>query len=132
MHSRSSPAATEDAKNDGLDHEGRTNDIAMRADNTIDEITAQFAQIGLDPHSEDDVARDGCDDEDEAINADTDSDADTDADADQDNQTKQFALENDSEQVESDFAWPENLTDDEINNRENTVQRTPCCGMKRL
>ncbi len=157
MHSGSSAAATEDAEHDGLDHGARTNGVAMRMDDAINEITAQFAQTGLDPHSEDDVARDGHDDEDEAIDADTDSDADAEADsgtdadtgagadadtdadanadvnadADQDNWAERSAPEDDDEQVGSDFAWPENSTNDETDDSENTVQQTPCRGMKR-
>ncbi len=61
------------------------NDIVMRMNNAINEITAQFAQTGLDSHSEDDVVRDDYDDdEDEVIDAGTDSDADTNADSDAD------------------------------------------------
>ncbi len=83
MHSGSSAAAMNDTENDGLNHEAWTDDVAMRMDDAINEITAQFAQTGLDFHSEDDVVRDGYDDdEDEAINAGTDSDAGADADPD--------------------------------------------------
>ncbi len=108
-----------DAENNGLNHEAQMNDVAMRMNNAINEITAQFAQTGLDSHSEDDVARDDYDDdEDEVIDADTDSDADTDADpdtdadadtdmnadADQNNWAEQFTSEDDGKQVEFDFA----------------------------
>ncbi len=73
-----------DAKNNGLNCEAWTDDVAVRMNDVIHEITAQFAQMGLDLHSEDDVIRGDYDDDDEAIAADTDSDADTDADADAD------------------------------------------------
>ncbi len=74
-----------DAENDGLDHGAWMNGVAMRMNDAINKITVQFAQTGLDPHSEDDVARDGYDDdEDGAIDAGTDSDADADADSDTD------------------------------------------------
>ncbi len=153
MHSGSSAAAMEDTEHNGLDHEAWTNGVAMRMDDAINEITVQFAQTGLDSHSEDDVVRDDHDDEDGAIDADTDSDADAeadsgtdadtdagadtdtdtdaDADADQDNRAERSAPEDDGEQVGFDFAWPENSINDETDDSKNTVQWTPCCGMKR-
>ncbi len=112
----------------------------------IHEITVQFAQMSLDLHSEDNVARGDYDDDNEVIAADTDSDANADSDADadadadadvaaddadQNNQTERFTLEDDGEQVESDLAWLKNLPDDESDNSENTVPRTSCCDMKR-
>ncbi len=135
-----------DAENNSLNCEAQTNDVAVRMNDAIHEITAQFAQMGLDLHLEDDVARDDYDDDDKVIatdtgsDADADSDADTDTDADadvtaddadQNNQTEQFTLENDGKQVESDLAWSKNLLDDESNNSENTIPQTSCHDMKR-